>query len=374
MSALKSKNIFDYRTADIADLRQDRPLPCDIYLYFEQNEHLMLWQMKDYTFTPEAFAKYLDKGLKKVWVYKDDVPLFEEYLSPALMDPVLEPANGNAPLPEPADVTEITARYLITLLRSAIYSDRQKRALIAKAVRKLLGRAATPMTTEAQASENFRLQELVRELLAKINRDDRSTIHQASHQIWKFGETDPTLDHALNVASYSILFAMAFGKIDEELLSEIAAAALMHDVGLSQLTLPTPSLPWNSMSSSEKNLYAQHVPETLNLFSAFLSDVPQRVLTLVEQSHECHDGTGYPHRRKGGEIHEAAQIISMADHFETISSGIWDGTKRTFNDAMIVLEKHEADAILVGSNRSVHYQPDIFGAITRWIRMAREAA
>jgi HD-GYP domain-containing protein (c-di-GMP phosphodiesterase class II) len=374
VSSLKSKNIFDYRTADIADLRIDRPLPCDVYLYFEQNDHLILWQSQDYIFPEGSFEKYLAKGLKKVWVFKDDVPLFEEYLSPALMDPVLEPANDNAPLPDPADVTEITARYLITLLRSAIYSDRQKRALIAKAVRKLLGRAATPRSIETQATENFRLQELVRELLAKINRDDRTLLHQASHQIWKFAETDPSLDHALNVASYSILFAMAFGKIDEELLSEIAAAALMHDVGLSQLTLPIPSLPWNSMNNSEKNLYAQHVPETLGLFSAFLSDIPARVLTLVEQSHECHDGTGYPHRCKGGEIHEAAQIISMADYFDTISSGIWDGTKRTINDAMVILEKHEADAILVGSTRSVHFQPDIFGAITRWIRMAREAA
>src|ERR1700761_9315304 len=103
MSAIKSKNISDYQTADIADLRQDRPLPCDVYLYFEQNDHLILWQMKDYVFAEGSFEKYLAKGLKKVWVYKDDVSMFEEYIAPALMDAVLEPVNGNAPLPEPAD-------------------------------------------------------------------------------------------------------------------------------------------------------------------------------------------------------------------------------------------------------------------------------
>jgi HD-GYP domain-containing protein (c-di-GMP phosphodiesterase class II) len=378
--ASRSTNIQDYRTANIEDLKADRPLPCDIFLYFEQNKHLLLWQKKDYTFPPGGFEKYLSKGLKKVWIYGEDAEVFQAYLSPAVLDAIEIPTLEDKPstperiievnherVPDPSEVPEITARYLLTLLRSAIYSDRQKRALVAKAVRIVLGKAASAKSLDDQAIENFKLQELVRELLSKINRDDRSPIHNVSQQIWKFSESEPSLTHSLNVASYSILIAMAFGKIDEELLSEIGSAALIHDVGLSQLPISLASLPWNVMTAQQKTTYQQHVPNNLELFSIFLSDLSARVLNLVEQSHERFDGIGYPHGRKAAEIHEAAQILSMADLFETIASGIWDGKPRTFSDAIDELEKRETDT-------GAYFKPESFSAITKWIRESKKVA
>jgi HD-GYP domain-containing protein (c-di-GMP phosphodiesterase class II) len=382
-----NKNIKDYRTAHIMDLRTDRPLPCDVFLYFERNQHLVLWKKKDFMFEKGGLEPYLDKGLRKVWIHRNDALDFEKYLAPALLDPptLEEPPVDSRRAAEaatetseevpadPSEVTEITARYLLTLLRTALYNDRQKRALIAKAVRILLGRAAKPNKVEEQAAENFKLQELVRELVTKINRDDRSMLHKASHQIWKFAETDPTLTHSLNVAAYSVLMAMAFGRIDEELLSEISSAALIHDIGISQQVLPIPQIPLTQMTLDQRRAYEKHVPAALDLFSAFISDMPARVLTLVEQTHECFDGSGYPHRWKESEIHQASQIISIADMVDTIASGAWDGRERTFNDAILVLEENENNALAGVAGSSQHFKAEVFSAMARWIRESRAA-
>jgi len=367
----KPKDILEYRTTDIDHLRDDRPLPCDIFLYFEKNKHLLLWKPTGFVFPEGSVDDYITKGLKKVWVHKSDIDAFKMYLAPNLVDalpgePVLEVVESNE------SEIEITARYLMSLLRSAQYPDRLKRALVAKAVRILLGKSSRAIDLMEQAQENKKIQGIVFELLKRINENESSPIFRVSQQIWFLANAQPELAHSANVAAYAVMIAMAFGKINEELISEIGVSGLCHDVGTSQISFSLESLSQNKMTPEQLGAYSQHIPATLELFTRFVGDVPSRISLLVEQVHERYDGTGYPHRRQGAEIHDAAQIIAIADLLESITSGHWDGTKRTLSDAITLLEEQEAQATAGKPGAIQYFKPDMFSAVARWIRESQK--
>jgi len=371
MNAPVSKNIEDYRTAEIENLRVDRPLPCDVFLYFEKNNHLLLWKTTGFVFPEGSLNDYIAKGLKKVWIHKDDTDAFQMYLAPARLDPVpgepvLEAAASNE------SEIEITARYLVSLLRSSQYEDRLKRALVAKAVRILLGKAIRAFDVEEQARENKKLQGIVYELLKRINANDSSPLFRVCQQMWFLIDAERELTHSANVAAYAVLIAMAFGRIDEELIRDIGISALCHDVGSSQVSMSAGTLNHNQMTPEQVTAYAQHVPATLELFTRFVGDVPSRISLMVEQVHERFDGNGYPHRKRGAEIHDGAQVIAMADLLICMSSGQWDGTQRTINDAITLLEEQERKATANEPGFAQYFKPDTFSAVARWIRESQK--
>jgi HD-GYP domain-containing protein (c-di-GMP phosphodiesterase class II) len=371
MSTPNATALDDYRTTDIDHLRVDRPLPCDVFLYFEKNQHLLLWKTTGFVFPEGSLDGYIAKGLKKVWVHKNDIEAFQMYLAPERLDPLPgEPVLEAAPVTE--SEIEITARYLLSLLRSAQYEDRLKRALVAKAVRILLGKAIRAGDLEEQTRENKKLQGIVYELLKRINSNESSPLYRVIQQMWFLINAQRELCHSANVTAYAVLIAMTFGRIDEELISDIAISALCHDVGTSQLSMSVGTLDHTKMTAAQSAAYTRHVPATLELFTLFVGDVPSRVSLMVEQVHERFDGTGYPHRKRGAEIHDGAQVIAMADLLVGMSSGQWDGTQRTFNDAITLLEEQERQAA-EGQPGSVQYfKPDTITAVARWIRESQK--
>src|SRR5262249_26476461 len=52
--------------------------------------------------------------------------------------------------------------------------------------------------------------------------------------IWDLDEVELPLSHAIHVATYAVVFSLAFGRIDPALIADIGLAGLLHDVGLAQ--------------------------------------------------------------------------------------------------------------------------------------------
>ena len=103
---------------------------------------------------------------------------------------------------------------------------------------------------------------------------------------------------------------------DERRCIAIGLCGLMHDLGMQ--TIPEEVLNSPKWTPEQLQLMQQHPLESRKIIEAF-GDEFSWVGEVVSQVHERYDGSGYPARIEGEEIHEFARIIGLADTYEAMS-------------------------------------------------------
>jgi len=125
-----------------------------------------------------------------------------------------------------------------------------------------------------------------------------------------------TRGHSDRVAEYSGKIAKVMG-FPEEKVEMLKKAAQLHDIG--KLGIHEDILNKKSeLSDSEWDLIHQHpaVGEEI-LKPIFLEE---EMLAVVRNHHERYDGKGYPDGLKGDQINIFAQIVSVADSYDAMTS------------------------------------------------------
>lgn len=108
--------------------------------------------------------------------------------------------------------------------------------------------------------------------------------------------------HSLNVALICHLFTI-WGGFSEDEAKELVTAGLLHDIG-------------KSLPGGE---YQNHTV----LGAQFLAEhgASKNIQMAVLMHHEKEDGSGFPLRVTGSDIHHYAKIISIADYYENATIG-----------------------------------------------------
>ena len=118
------------------------------------------------------------------------------------------------------------------------------------------------------------------------------------------------LGHSLQVA----LIALYLG-IRQELevpdLRALAAAALMHDIGMLHVD-PEMLQPDHRLDAGERRQLHAH-PLTATMIVRQRPEYPQAVARAILEHHERHDGSGYPRGLKGTEISVMGRILLLAE-------------------------------------------------------------
>lgn len=133
------------------------------------------------------------------------------------------------------------------------------------------------------------------------------------------GRSQGEVMHALSVMTLSLLLAKQLSE-EAEVLRQVGLAALLHDIGLSQIN---PSIVRNpARNRHEEAAYQTHVRLGAELLSAQPGLVPPAVLQGVLGHHENDDGRGYPRGQRGAEIPRVAKIIAIANRFDNLTNPI----------------------------------------------------
>ncbi|MCM2279516.1 MAG: HD domain-containing protein [Oligoflexia bacterium] len=355
----KSRNIEDFVSGNLADLKAGEPLPCDIHLYFPQSMHLMLWRTAGDLVTDAFLEKNRAKGIEKFWVYRGDSERYEAYVNPP---------QARESVTAPAHTIEVLGQHIGETLGTAELPEEAKAERIGNLAQEMLRQSAQPDSHRTQNLTNLALREAVSELLEDLlDRTGQTARHQIA-EIWKLASADPDFEHAANVSTFAVLFAMAFGRIDAELLADLALAGLLHDIGMTQLDAHLAGKAWNTFKPEEQRAYAAHVSASLELIQQFAPEIPARVKTLISQHHEKFDGSGYPRKLNGFQIDDVAQLLAMADILDSFASGQWDGSRRTLKETFAMLEGLEQARTF-----PEYFNPDVFSAVISWIRSAAAA-
>ncbi len=125
------------------------------------------------------------------------------------------------------------------------------------------------------------------------------------------------LTHNYNVGILSAYIGSAL-KLHEKALLEVTIGALLHDMG--KLKIADTIISKDSkLSDEEFEEMKQHPRYGYEIFKDN-PDIPAASKTLILQHHEKYDGSGYPESLKDIEISLYAQICSLADVFDALTS------------------------------------------------------
>nr|WP_320024510.1 HD domain-containing phosphohydrolase [uncultured Acetobacterium sp.] len=142
--------------------------------------------------------------------------------------------------------------------------------------------------------------------------------------------------HSIRTALLSICLAKELD-IDKEEIYFIGLGGILHDIG--KLFVPSKILHKPcKLSATEFDVVKKHASMGFEL----LEDVrwlPQESLLIVQSHHEKLDGSGYPNRLVGNEIHIFSRIVGVADVFDAITSKRNYREMVNYNEALEIIKR-----------------------------------
>ena len=125
-----------------------------------------------------------------------------------------------------------------------------------------------------------------------------------------------TSGHSERVAGYASDIGRAMG-LSEERINLLKKAAEIHDIG--KLAINENVLnKKGGLTDEEWHIIREHPAIGGEILKPALLD--EEVMSVVRSHHERYDGTGYPDRLGGDKINLLAQIISVADAYDAMTS------------------------------------------------------
>lgn len=119
--------------------------------------------------------------------------------------------------------------------------------------------------------------------------------------------------------------------LSNEQINDISAAASLHDIGKSKIPKSILDFP-GKLSPLEYDIVKKHaifgeeIIKSID-FSSLGTEIQRYAAEIARYHHERYDGTGYPDGLKGDDIPLSAQVVSLADSYDALTSN------RSYKDA-----------------------------------------
>lgn len=127
-----------------------------------------------------------------------------------------------------------------------------------------------------------------------------------------------SFQHSVSVAALSLAFGATLG-FDEQTLRQVALGALLHDIGKARTPEHILNKP-GRLSDDEMIRMREHVVDSCRIL-AETPGITQVALESASLHHERFDGSGYPYGLAGDDIPIHAQVVSIADAYDAMTSG-----------------------------------------------------
>ena len=166
-----------------------------------------------------------------------------------------------------------------------------------------------------------------------------------------------TATHMVNVATWMVPLAYALGHHDVDELSHICQAGMLHDIGKTYIPPELLNKP-GKLTDEDWAILRRH-PEMGCTHLEQYERIHPLILTVTRQHHERMDGSGYPDRITGDQMHPISKICAVVDSFDAMTAF------RPFKSKTLSVD--EALNILIKETPS-KYDPAVMDA---WIGMLR---
>lgn len=156
--------------------------------------------------------------------------------------------------------------------------------------------------------------------IVSLHLDIESTQQEVIYRMGEISESrsKETGMHIQRVANYSRLLAIKAGLCEEE-ANLIANASPMHDIGkvaIADSILLKPG----SFDEEEWKIMQTHSEIGYKVLSGSSRPLLNAAAIIAKEHHEKYDGSGYPQKLSGEDIHIYARIVAIADVFDALGS------------------------------------------------------
>jgi HD-GYP domain-containing protein (c-di-GMP phosphodiesterase class II) len=148
---------------------------------------------------------------------------------------------------------------------------------------------------------------------------------------------DYLVSHAVRSTVISIVIGY-YLKLPAHRLIELGTAALLHEIGMMQLSRQT-YLKTQALTVNERKAIFGHPVMSFNMLKSF--DFPLVISVAALEHHERENGLGYPQHISGEKISLYAKIIAVACSYEALSSKRPHKEARDGYTGMLELLKNE---------------------------------
>lgn len=145
-----------------------------------------------------------------------------------------------------------------------------------------------------------------------------------------------TYDHSINVSMYNImLYQMIHQDAHKDDIVQAGLGGMMHDLG--KIKIPTSIINSPGKLSDEEfekiKMHPDFGHQLLGKCNCHHQGVDlTNVKRAVHEHHENYNGTGYPNKLEGMQIHQLARITAISDFFDAIT------TKRSYHEILPIDE------------------------------------
>lgn len=128
-----------------------------------------------------------------------------------------------------------------------------------------------------------------------------------------------TYTHSVNVGVFSVLLAKSlYRNSDAHNMHELGAGFFLHDIGKVRIDSAIVNKP-GKLTDEEMKVMRTH-PYQGYLILSEANQLTEECKVIVMQHHERQDGTGYPRKMKGEDIHPYGRICCIADVYDAITA------------------------------------------------------
>lgn len=181
---------------------------------------------------------------------------------------------------------------------------------------------------------------------------------------------DPDIEsHLIRVQNLTSKFLQAYNRyaeipLPEEYIQQVVNASIMHDIGKSGIPEGILYKP-GPLTYYERVIIETHPLIGVDILDKISSELDDELFlqevsiakSIIEYHHEKWDGTGYPHKLKGDDIPFEAQIVSLVDVYDALTS------RRSYKDTW---SQEQAIAYLK-QQKGISFRPDLVDIFIRMI-------
>lgn len=264
--------------------------------------------------SPAEVKALQDNGVKNVYIVKEDIPKFTQYVE----------------------------RLLVEIPTTSPMVDEKKVSLLRDSAVKAMSDIFEKPTPEA-IQKGVKVVNGFVYLLMKDPKAYQILLSLSSH--------DPyTLQHSVGAATNAIILGKRVGVNDEAALIELGIGGLLHDIGKTKVPKDIINKK-GPLDESEWAIMKQH-----SLFGYEIlkdnPDVGTRAKLAVLQHHEETNGTGYPVGLSGPQIDLFAKIVTIADIYNALTTDrSYSNARSPFDAFKLIRDKlaHKVDHALFDS-------------------------
>jgi HD-GYP domain-containing protein (c-di-GMP phosphodiesterase class II) len=269
---------MDYTPLRITTIKPSRNLTFDLYIFFK--DQYLCYSKRGEQLSDEKYQKLKIQKIAKFFITESDEVNYQKFLDELLSETL---NSANISIEEKVIMVEGTATS-----------------------------AMERMGKDPKSETAYRMTESAAKSLRQVVLSNPDALKKIFGR--KVEKNEEIIKHSLNVCALSVKLGEVLKFTDQE-LDDLGTAALIHDIGLTQMAKEDMELFYKTkkmLTHDDKRIYYMHCKDALTLLQD-RSYVNQQILDLVVNHEEVLSGAG-PNKKK--KLTPQEEVLSLVNNYD----------------------------------------------------------